>query len=118
MFTPLLSVGFQTKILEEMAFSLFLSRNKEAWRRPELLLAPCISPALLWVVQQLNHAPRAAGLSEQLTAWQRAGREWWNPNTAGWAACGLGEQRQAGGSRSHFRLILLPLSHFSNGQKK
>jgi len=53
MFIPLLSVGFRMKILEEMAFSLsFLSRNKEAWRRPELLPAPPISPALPWVVQQ------------------------------------------------------------------
>lgn len=45
MLVLLLSVGFQMKIMEEMAFSLsFLSRDKEAWRRSELLTAPPISP--------------------------------------------------------------------------
>lgn len=45
MLVLLLSVGFQMKIMEEMVFSLsFLSRDKEAWRRSELLTAPPISP--------------------------------------------------------------------------
>lgn len=37
--------------------------------------------------------------------------------TLGWALWGLGEQTHAGRPRSHVRIILPPLSHFSNGHK-
>lgn len=55
MFSLLFSDEFQMNIMEEMAFSLsFLSRNKEAWRRFELLIAPRRLP--WFTVEILTHA--------------------------------------------------------------
>lgn len=52
MFSLLFSVEFQINIMEEIVFSLsFLFRNKEAWRRFELLIAP---PHLPWFTVEIH----------------------------------------------------------------
>lgn len=119
MLVLLLSVGFQMKIMEEMAFSLsFLSRDKEAWRRSELLTAPPISPCF-------TMGGLTVGAGEPCSESKKAKQGGSVPGvegkqdhgTLGWALWGLGEETHAGRPGSHVRIILPPPSHFSNGHK-